>query len=169
MRAIIPTITLVIPVLCSAQWSITSINQTHSITFDNSVSGVLNSAYIGNGLSPQPSIGQLNSNAFKIVGLSDGDSNFGDTLASADFSRGYAINAVSTGGMYAFNYGTAEDSNMSIGFQATTADMSPGKLVLRMQNNSGKTIARVSLNYDLLIRNNGARSSSIKTCYSWTF
>lgn len=168
MRAIIPTITLVIPVLCSAQWSITSINQTHSITFDNSVSGVLNSAYIGNGLSPQPSIGQLNSNAFKIVGLSDGDSNFGDTLASADFSRGYAINAVSTGGMYAFNYGTAEDSNMSIGFQATTADMSPGKLVLRMQNNSGKTIARVSLNYDLLIRNNGARSSSIKTCYSWT-
>lgn len=57
--------------------------------------------------SPPASPQQLDSGAFLVRGLSDGDVDFGETRTTGDFARGASAGGASTGGVYAFDVGGA--------------------------------------------------------------
>ena len=146
-----------------AQLSITSTATPFTIDFDNAVAGVNNGQFTGTGFSPTPVVGQINSNAFSITGLSDGTLNFGGTGTTGDFARGTSTGGVTTGGIYAFNVG---GGNHTLGFQPTNADMTPGDFILKIQNNSGVAATSILITYDIWYLNNTSQSNSFNVSYS---
>mgnify|MGYP001120387188 CR=1 FL=1 len=83
-------------------WQITVEDTDFVIDFDNSFAVVNNGPFDGSGFSPSPVTGQLNSQAWETTGMSDGNSNFGDTETSGDFARGSSTGGETSGGFYAF-------------------------------------------------------------------
>ena len=129
------------------------------VTFDAGSPGVNGGGpYLGNGFDvPGGTAGTLDSDAFALAGMSDGNLNFGGTALGGDFGRGVdADGGVVSGGAYAFQNG----ANTFLGFQPTGADFTPGSLFLRVQNLSGGVIDEVAVDYDLLVNNDQARANS---------
>lgn len=120
-------------------------------------------SYDGSGLSPTPSAGQLNSNEWIVVGLSDGDMTFGDTRSSGDFARGKHGGGTGTGGIFAFE---VEVDNFVLGCQPTADDMTPGSFILRLINTGADPITEVSVSYKIWVRNDQNRSSSMNFSFS---
>lgn len=118
--------------------------------------------FSGNGLAPNPAAGQIDGDDWSIEGMSDGTHNFGDNNTSGDFARGTISGSVTTGGLYAFSFG----SNIALGVQPTGSDFTEGKLTLRLQNNTGQTLTSVDLNYDIVVYNDANRSNSFDFSYS---
>ncbi|RMD96280.1 MAG: T9SS C-terminal target domain-containing protein [Bacteroidetes bacterium] len=153
---------LLCPFLSYSQLSITGAG-TYTVDFDNTVSGVNNGQFQGAGLNNSPSAGQLDSDAWKVLGLSDGDTFFGGIFEGGDYSRGASQGGVVNGGIYAFETATG---NYSLGIQPSVADFTPGDFVLRIQNKSGTVINELGLDYDIKVLNNEDRSSSFN--FSWS-
>lgn len=128
---------------------------TFTIDFNSTLSGVNNGAINGSGLNPTPANGQLNSNAWKVLGMSDGTSHFGGTHTSGNFARGTSV-ASATGGMYGYQVSTGD---FAVGFLPSAADFNPGKLILRIQNTSLQALT-ISVDYDIFVYNSQDRSSS---------
>lgn len=147
-----------------SQWSIASIGQPHVITFDSSVADVADGAYNGAGFAPTPGAGQLDSDAWRVTGLSDGSVQFGATQTSGDFARGYNSTGVTTGGLYAFG-GTATDR--TFGVQPTGSDFTPGVVTLMAINNSGSDADSIEFAYTLYVRNNATRGNYFRPYYSF--
>ncbi len=145
---------LVVPDGAVAQISLPTEGTTVSRDFDS---------FAGNGFSPSPSTGQLNSNAFIATGLSDGDLSFGDTNTSGDFARGTSGGGVTAGGIYAFETASGD---FSLGVQPSGPDFTPGTFVAQYQNETGGTITSIDLAYDVKIRNNASRASSVTAAYA---
>jgi hypothetical protein len=100
---------------------------TYSINFDTTVPGVNNGGFDGSGFSPQPAVGQLDSDAWAVTGsLADGNLDFGATASGStnDYSRGAPTTPPTSGGIYAFNGGSIVGS--ALGIQPTGDDFSPG-------------------------------------------
>ncbi|NGZ89409.1 T9SS type A sorting domain-containing protein [Psychroflexus maritimus] len=144
-------------------WQITAEDTDFVIDFDNTVAGVNNGQFNGSGFSPSPATGQLNSEAWKTTGMSDGDSNFGDTETSGDFARGPSTGGETTGGFYAFE---TSSNNLSLGFQGAGSDFTPGTITLRAQNQTGTTVTDVDLSYILYVYNDQDRANSFNFEYS---
>jgi len=136
-----------------AQVSITGIGDV-SINFDS---------FQGDGFNPTPTAGQLDSDAWAITGMSDGDLAFGGTETTADFARGTDIDGVTTGGIYAFEVGT---DDFTLGVQPTGGDFSPGTITLKLINNTGTPITTLDVEYDVWEYNDQGRSSSFNFSYS---
>ncbi len=118
------------------------------------------SAYEGAGLAPGAVGGTLDSNRWTVIGLSDGDSAPGATLLSGDHARGLSAGGVGTGGLYGFLIpGTA--GGRAPGVQATGSDMTPGALLLTLDNTLGAALHAITVSFDLLVRNDGARSTRL--------
>ena len=149
----------------NAQLSITSTDTPFTIDFDNTVSGVNNGQFTGSGFTTSPGTGQLNSNAFSVLGLSDGDLLFGGTGTTGDYARGDTTGGVTTGGIYAFTVATG---NNILGFQPSDADMTPGEIILKITNNSGVSASSIKVEYNIWELNNstGPRSTSLTFSYS---
>jgi len=120
-------------------------------------------SFTGNGFSPTPAAGQLNSNEWIVQGLSDGVLSFGGTATTGDFARGASVGGVSTGGIYSFAVGF---ENFALGAQPTALDMNPGHFILRLQNTGSTPITELSLSYVIWVFNDEARSSSFNFSYS---
>lgn len=119
------------------------------------------------GFAPNPGPGQLDSDAWIVTGLSDGDFDFGDTVSGGDYGRGLTTDASeSTGGVYAFSDNGIPVTDAALGGQPTGSDFSPGAFVLRMTNQAGGVVNAVQVASDLLYRNNEGRSSSLSLEYS---
>lgn len=118
----------------------------------------------GSGFSPSPSEGQLNSNMWAVDISSDGSLNFGETAVEGDFARGSDSDAVSTGGIYAFDVGSGD---IALGIQPTDSDWTPGAFTLRMQNNTGVTLTSLSVSYSIYLYNDEGRSSSFNFSHSF--
>ncbi|MGK7888501.1 MAG: Hint domain-containing protein [Leptolyngbyaceae cyanobacterium] len=117
----------------------------------------------GSGFAPNPSTGQLDSNLWRITGLSDGEGVFGSTHDSGDFARGIEPNGgSSTGGVYAFKVG----DNFILGIQPDESDFTPGAITLKLTNTTGSTLTTLSVAYDIFHNNNEERSSSLNFAYS---
>src|SRR5688572_32852975 len=61
--------------------------------------------YAGDGLTPSPGVGQVDSDSIRVTGMSV-DSDFGDTFTDGDFAEGASNGGVSgdgTGGLWAFS------------------------------------------------------------------
>lgn len=117
----------------------------------------------GSGFCPDPATGQLDSDTWSVLGLSDGDLNFGDTGTVGDFARGISSGKVSTGGCYAFDIGSG---NIALGFQPSTSDWTPGDLILKVQNNTGNNIITLSISYSLWVYNDNPRANSFNFSHS---
>lgn len=136
----------------------------YRIDFDQSLTGVNEGPFGGSGFSPNPSWGQLNSNAWQIRGLSDGDLEFGASGSSGDFARGLSTGGSFTGGIYSFE---RDSANFALGWQATGSDMAPGYVYLRLNNATADTIRALSLAYSLYEYNDQTRSSGLALDYSF--
>ncbi len=143
---------------------ISTLDTKYTIDFDNTVPGVNESQFNGSGLSPSPSSGQLNSNAWKFEGFDDGDSNFGGNFTTGDFARGDAGSGVTTGGLYAFE---STVGNFGLGVQPGGSDFAPGNIILRIQNQSGNTVNSILLAYTIYVRNDQNWSTEIKFSYGF--
>lgn len=145
---------------------ISSPGTTTSIDFESSLSGSNNGTYSGAGFDPGASMaGRLDSNSWKITGLSDGDLQFGDTGITGDFARGTDGNGTSTGGVYAFD-ASSDGGSIGFGLQPTGNDFNPGALTLRLRNETGAVVNSFDIGYQVRIRNDQNRASSLKFSYS---
>ncbi len=148
-----------------AQLSITASGTPFTIDFDATVTGVNNGQFAGSGFQTSPTSGQLNSNAFSVIGLSDGDLSFGGTGTTGDYARGQSNGGVTTGGIYAFQVDSAD---YSLGFQASDSSLTPGDIILKITNNSGVLASSIKIEYRIWELNNstGDRSTSLNFSYS---
>ena len=123
----------ILPSLCFAQLSISSLGTSYTIDFDNTVSGVNSGEFDGSGFASSPSDGQLDCDGIIATGLSDGDGAFGTDKTSGDFARGTDSasphNGVGTGGIYAFE---VSSGNYAIGVQPGGSDFTPGSFILKI-------------------------------------
>ena len=147
-----------------SQLSISDTNTDFTINFDSSVTGVNDGRIDGTGLQPATSTGDLDSDGWRMLGFTDGDTSFGGTHTSGDYARGIAAGGETAGGYYAFQVGGSND--VALGFQPTGSDFSPGSYILKITNNTGTTVTRFEVDYELWVYNNENRSSSLNFSYS---
>jgi hypothetical protein len=161
-------LTIVFTTATPAQISLTSSDNTVSIDFENAVPGVNPGIFDGSGFSPMPSAGQLDSDAWEILGFSDGDLLFGGTALSGDLARGTrAGTGTSTGGLYALA-DFPSPGGMSLAFQSGGTDFTPGSITLRVVNaDLADTISELAISYDIYERNDADRSSYLNLSYSY--
>jgi hypothetical protein len=133
-----------------------------NISVGNPPSNIIFTGFDGSGFAASPSAGQLDSDEWRIEGLSDGDGTWGGTHTAGDYTRGSSSGAVGTGGIYAFDVGS---SNIALGFQTGTADMTPGKLILRLVNTGSDPITQLDISYNIGEFNDQDRSSSLNFAY----
>jgi plastocyanin len=121
--------------------------------------------YLGTGLEPLPAVGRLDSDEWRVTGMSEGSCNFGATCnaLNSDFTRGSDADTVSEGGLYSF---IVTPGNQTFGFQPTDVDVSPGTITWLLTNDTGSTINNVSFEYTLWVRNDQDRATSIAFDYS---
>lgn len=139
-------------VTSSAQVQLNAVNTPVTIDF---------TGYTATGFAPAPAPGQLNSNNWASTGMSDGNLNFGDTQTGGDYARGLWNNSTS-GGFYYISQG----GNVRFIVQPTAADFNPGTITLRIQNNTGQAMTRLSVGYDVIVNNSGPRANSFNFSYS---
>ncbi|PIY08127.1 MAG: hypothetical protein COZ18_13865 [Flexibacter sp. CG_4_10_14_3_um_filter_32_15] len=121
--------------------------------------------FTGAGFAPTPAAGQLDSDVWKVTGLSDATGTFGGTHDSGDFARGASAGGVSSGGIYSFDVG---GGNTTLGVQPAGSDFTPGTMVAKIQNNTGAVLTSVTVAYDIFYNNNGSSNkvSSFNFAYS---
>ncbi|WP_052402071.1 5'/3'-nucleotidase SurE [Muricoccus aerilatus] len=116
------------------------------------------------GFSATPGSGALDSNVWRVVGLSDNPAPpFGYEGASGtDFGRGtIATNDPTTAGVY------SPVSNPALVLQPTGGELDAnGFIEARVQNISGASAAEFSVNFDWVARNSAPRSDSLTFSYS---
>ena len=121
------------------------------------------SAFTGAGFAPAPAAGQLDSDLWRVTGLSDGDTTFGGTFDTGDYARGASTGTVATGGVYAFTVGAA---NAGLGFQPDDSDLTPGTFELKIPNNTGRVIDGFELGYLIRVNNNDNWGTSVAVSYA---
>jgi len=119
----------------------------------------------GGGFRPIPSSTMLDSDNWKVTGMSNGNGSFAGTHTSGDFARGASTGGESTGGTYGFDVGSG---NRALGFQAAGSDFTPGTVVLRVQNTTGSTITSLDVSYNIWVLNNEDRGNSFNFSHSNT-
>jgi len=115
-------------------------------------------------LQSTPATGQLDSDAFKISGLTNSGTPalFGSSYTSqTKFARGESIGGVSSAsGLYAF---TVASGNNALGIQPGQGgtEFNPGKIIFRFQNTTGEEITSLSISYKVYAYNDKARSTRV--------
>jgi hypothetical protein len=122
--------------------------------------------FLGSGFVSSPMPGQLDSDHWRITGLSDGAGVFGGSHSTGDFARGKSPGGVTSGGVHGFDVESGDGVNLALGFQPITSDLTPGEVTLRIINGTGQTADRLDLAYRLYVRNDENRSSSFRFAYS---
>ncbi|MEQ9650039.1 MAG: hypothetical protein RLO52_31355, partial [Sandaracinaceae bacterium] len=116
--------------------------------------------FLGAGFTATPAPGQLDSDEWRVTGLTDGDTSFGGSFTTGDYARGTSTGGTSTGGAYAFDVGVG-GPNPTLGFQPTGGDASPGAFELRVQNGTGAPLTQIEVSYTFYVYNDQARASSM--------
>lgn len=116
----------------------------------------------GTGFAPSPAAGQLDSNVWRITGMSDGDGTFGGTHDAGDFARGSSAGGVTTGGTYAFDTG----SGTILGIQPGGTDFTPGAITLAVTNNTGGALDQFAVDYEIWVLNDQGRANSLNFAFS---
>jgi hypothetical protein len=149
--------------ILSAQLNVVAEGVTYLIDFDNTVAGVNNGQFAGTGLEPAPAAGRLNSNAWRVTGMSDGNTTFGGTHTAGDFARGSSTGGESTGGLYAFE---VAPGNITLGVQPAGSDYTPGTYTLLIENNTGDEINEIDIAYIVYVYNDQPRANLFNFAYS---
>lgn len=165
-----------LPLLGFSQLDITTLGQTFQITFDQTVSGVNNGQYNGNGFSSAATSGGLDSDGWRYTGATSPASvAFGGTANTVNASRGISDGTdgnLSSGsdankaGFYAFNTSSLFSADYSMGWFSDGVALDPGEIVLKMTNTSGSTINVLRLAYEGKYLNEDNGSTQINVTYS---
>lgn len=147
-----------------AQLELNSSGTTYTIDFESTVSGVANGSFTGAGFLPAPGAGQLDSDAWEVLGCSDGDLTFGNVGTSNDLTRGGSVGSETTGGIYSFEVATG---NYSLGWQPSGADLTPGSITLRLENTTGAMITRLQIDYEQYVYNDQPRANEVVFSFSY--
>ncbi len=148
------------------QLSVTSTDTYFVIDFDNTLSGVNNGAFAGSGFESSPSSGELDSDALIVTGMSNGDLAFGGSGAGiGDLHRDASTGGETTGGVYGFDISNGGTVDRALGIQPGGSDWTPGTIVLRVTNNTGSSVDRLVLYYDVFVYNDQGRSNSFNFSY----
>ena len=147
-----------------AQLSIDVSATQYVVNFDNSLSGVNNGTYQGSGLQPLPGSGQLDGNAWEVIASSSEQHLFGQTNTSGVFARGVSSGGVTTSGLYAFEVAA---SDYAFGFQPSASNFTPGQIKLKIRNNTTSFIVNLQIRYEVWVRNDQNRSSSVDLSWSY--
>jgi hypothetical protein len=154
LLGIVLVVVLSLPTPVSASLSIDAPLTIYTIDF---------TGFTGAGFTPEPAAGQLDSDTWRVSGLSDGDMPFGGTGTGAVFARGTSAGGINPGGIYAF---TVAPGVTALGVQPTNGEFTPGEIVLRILNNTGGMITDIDVDYDLWVNNDKDRSSSFDLAHS---
>ncbi len=119
--------------------------------------------FAGDGFNPTPSAGQLDSDTWRVIGMSDGDTSFGGIFDSVDFARGVDPDGATTGGVYAFDVG---GGNIALGVQPGGSDFTPGSFDSVISNNSGLVVTSIDLSYKVYVYNDQGRANSLNFSFS---
>jgi len=128
--------------------SITAAEVLYSETFDD---------YLGSGFQPGGGSGTLNSSLWRVSGLSDGNTHFGDHIHQGDSARGKSSHAVRSGGLYSFDIA----GNAALGWQATGSDLTPGDFYLQIHNSNQSIWNNLWLSFELWYFNDQPRSTRV--------
>lgn len=137
-----------ISLISLSQYQINTLGTPQVIDFDG---------FTANGFEPTPTIDQLSSEEWEVLGLSDGDLFFGGTGTTGDYARGPSSGGVTTGGIYSFNVGVGNGA--SLGVQPVGNDFTDGSFTLRIENNTTGTIEDLELAYEVWVLNDQDRSN----------
>jgi hypothetical protein len=133
------------------------------IDFESTIQGVNESAFLGNGIRNTPLLGELDSDAWKMKGCSEGNTEFSNDYPIGDYARGLSNGSETTGGIYSFQNNLI---NHTLGWQSTSSDLSPGSITLKIQNQSGFSLERVAISYRTWLLNDQNRSQRLELFYS---
>ena len=147
MKKLYTLILSIVSINCIAQLSISTAGTPVVIDFENTISGVNNGNFDGSGLQTSPGTGELDSDAWAIEGLSDGDITYGDNSTTGDYAKGISTGGEFSGGLYAWDI----SGDTAIGFQPTGGDWTPGNLTLKVEKNTGGALGSVALFFSLFI------------------
>ncbi len=121
-------------------------------------------SYTGNGFSPSPVAGQLNSDYWAVRGASDGNLDFGGTTPTSgnnsDFARGTSAGSTGTPGLFAFTVGSGD---AIFGVQQGVDDFgrqNGGQFYLKLQNNTGQAWTGFQVGYEIWYRNDQDRTTN---------
>jgi predicted extracellular nuclease len=124
------------------------------------------------GFAPTPGAGQLDSDLWKISGLS-GNPNpeFGFTAVGGDFTGDFArgiigTNNPTTGGVYSLSSAASPTFGAGLVLQPGGSDVDPGSITLRVQNTTGAALTDLHVTFDWLTRNNEGRGANLSFSYS---
>ena len=118
------------------------------------------------GFSPTPTAAQLDSNVWRVAGLSDNPTPvFGGTYttASTDFTRGVIVGAAdpTSGGVY------SPSANPALVIQPTGTDFENGGFIeAQLVNTTGFTATTFNVVFDWAYRNSGDRADALTFSYS---
>ncbi|URW75668.1 hypothetical protein M9980_00045 [Sphingomonas donggukensis] len=120
------------------------------------------SSFTAAGFSPTPTAGQLNSNVWRITGLSDQPAPaYGFTGTTSDFANGGLTGNATGGGVY------SPTTAPAFYVQPTGTDFLPGSFIeARVQNTSGATATAFDVAFDWAYRNNETRGEVLNFSYS---
>ncbi|MEM6734950.1 MAG: T9SS type A sorting domain-containing protein [Bacteroidota bacterium] len=119
------------------------------------------SFFDGSGFDTGPSAGHLNSNVWRIGGLS-GSSTGGPFGGDYD-AKGSSTGGIASSGIYSFDVGSG---NATLGVQPDDLDFNPGTITLRLQNNTGATVTSLFVSYHVYINNDEDRSNNFGLSYN---
>jgi hypothetical protein len=150
--------------------TVATASATGTIVNDDAVSGVVRvftesfGSFAGAGFAPLPTAAQLDSDVWRVVGLSDNaNPAFGGTYTSGDFARGRINGSADPtgGGVY------SPSANGALILQPTGSDFEgAGFIEARVLNSAGSAAERFDLAFDWAYRNSGDRSSALTLSYS---
>jgi len=124
------------------------------------------SGYQGDGLVADPGPGQLDSDAWRVRGMNEGDGEFGGDFDFGDFAEGASNGGVSgdgTGGLWAFS---TTPGDPGFGFQQVGDDLTPGEIFLRFVNASGAPLVDPTVRFEAWIFNDSTRASEMDFAWS---
>jgi Ca2+-binding RTX toxin-like protein/predicted extracellular nuclease len=120
--------------------------------------------FTAGGFAPNPTAGQIDSDIWRVVGLSDiANPAYGFTgAAGTDFGRGtITTNDPTQAGVYSVS------TNAALVVQPTGAEMDSGGFIeARILNTSGSTATGFDVVFDWVYRNSGDRASALQFSYS---
>ncbi len=149
------------------QLSVTNAAPTATINFSNSMQATVGfGAYNGSGFSPTTVAGRLNSNAWETTGWTNGDLLFGGALTNPAHGRGQVAGGVLTEGIYAYTDNPHTAANPALMIQASNGDFAPGTIALKIKNDGTSNITQLEISYNLFVRNDEDRSSSLNFSHS---
>lgn len=120
--------------------------------------------FLGAGFAPSPTASQLDSDDWRVQGVSDTPAgSFGGTHTTGDYARGASAGNVVSGGIYGFDVGGGD---RVLGWQPSGSDLNPGTITLRINNTTGNTVNTLDVSYEVWYNNNDGRTSIVSLRHS---